>query len=80
MKTINVELTEEQIKQLLLHLSVLRDTNKSKIKISKKVLEKEKDIKFEEILIATIGTVLLNEANKEISSLIDFFEKKKEFK
>lgn len=80
MKTINVELTEEQIKQLLLHLSVLRDTNKSKIKISKKVLEKEKDIEFEEILIATMGTVLLNEANKEISSLIDFFEKKKEFK
>ena len=80
MKTIYVELTEEQIKQLLLHLSVLRDTNKSKIKISKKVLEKEKDIDFEEILIATMGTVLLNEANKEISSLIDFFEKKKEFK
>ena len=80
MKTINIELTEEQIKQLLLHLSVLRDTNKSKIKISKKVLEKEKDIEFEEILIATMGTVLLNEANKEISSLIDFFEKKKEFK
>ncbi|MFC2470432.1 MAG: hypothetical protein ACFNVI_03335 [Lachnoanaerobaculum gingivalis] len=80
MKTINVELTEEQIKQLLLHLSVLRDTNESKIKISKKVLEKEKDIDFEEILIATMGTVLLNEANKEISSLIDFFEKKKEFK
>ena len=80
MKTINVELTEEQIKQLLLHLSVLRDTNKSKIKISKKVLEKEKYIDFEEILIATMGTVLLNEANKEISSLIDFFEKKKEFK
>ena len=80
MKTINVELTEEQIKQLLLHLSVLRDTNESKIKISKKVLEKEKDIDFEEILIATMGTVLLNEANKEKSSLIDFFEKKKEFK